>query len=517
MTRFTHTYNAKNASSVGQDIHLSGHPSGEASNTHFTSLPAAVLKRATGAIRLTVMALLLAALSLTAGCGGGDGSESGDEAAEAARRRAKSPKPSSPQPPSAPVPAQVSYLPVIPGEAGYGMQTRAGRGGTVYKVTNLNASGAGSLKACTDASGPRVCVFEVSGNIDLGRGSINIYNPFLTIAGQTAPAPGISIVNGSFSVVTHDVLVQHIRTRGGLAPERLTPMGLDNYLGTAYNIVMDHISTAWSTDDLVMTWWGAHDITWSHVLATGELMNPGVWSDANGKVMITDSADYNILMRDSALLTGYQRMPLAKANPFVFVNNIVYNWGGVGTFLMREGATADGEFVLVGNHYIKGPLNASAWSPKPILIRDFWVPGVHIYLEGNYAPEWSISQQWDMVDNRIASPSYSQADLQVLTPGAWPEGLVARDAANGGIFNGVLNDVGAFPLSRDSLDARLVNDARNKTGGMINSTTFPTLAQNQRTLTLPANPNSDDDGDGYTNLEEWLHCMAAQVEGRSCA
>jgi hypothetical protein len=52
---------------------------------------------------------------------------------------------------------------------------------------------------------------------------------------------------------------------------------------------------------------------------------------------------------------------------------------------------------------------------------------------------------------------------------------------------------------------------------MINSTTFPTLAQNRRTLTLPANPNSDDDGDGYTNLEEWLHCMAAQVEGRSCA
>jgi len=122
-----------------------------------------------------------------------------------------------------------------------------------------------------------------------------------------------------------------------------------------------------------------------------------------------------------------------------------------------------------------------------------------------------------MVDNRIASPSYSQAELQVFTPGAWPEGLVARDAANGGIFDWVLNDVGAFPLSRDSLDARLVNDTRNRTGGMINSTTFPTLAQNQRTLTLPANPNSDDDGDGYTNLEEWLHCMAAQVEGKSCA
>src|SRR5712691_4872504 len=221
----------------------------------------------------------------------------------------------------------VNYLSVIPGVAGYGMQTPAGRGGAVYKVTNLNASGAGSFRACTDASGPRVCVFEVSGNIDLGGGSINVYNPFLTIAGQTAPAPGISIINGSFTIDTHDVLVQHIRVRGGLAPGRVLPLNVDNYLGTAYNLVIDHVSMAWSTDDLVMTWWGAHDVTWTHVLATGELRNTAVYVDTDGKVMLTDSIDYNILMRASALITGHQRMPFAQANPFVFVNNIVYNWG----------------------------------------------------------------------------------------------------------------------------------------------------------------------------------------------
>ncbi|TMG79620.1 MAG: hypothetical protein E6H75_00385 [Betaproteobacteria bacterium] len=411
----------------------------------------------------------------------------------------------------------VNYLSVIPGVAGYGMQTPAGRGGAVYKVTNLNASGAGSFRACTDASGPRVCVFEVSGNIDLGGGSINVYNPFLTIAGQTAPAPGISIINGSFTIDTHDVLVQHIRVRGGLAPGRVLPLNVDNYLGTAYNVVIDHVSMAWSTDDLVMTWWGAHDVTWTHVLATGELRNTAVYVDTDGKVMLTDSIDYNILMRASALITGYQRMPFAQANPFVFVNNIVYNWGGVGTQFARQRVASGGEFIMDNNHYKMGPLNSQAWSPKPILLRDFWVPGVHIYLNGNYAPDWAISQQWDLVDNRTATPSYSQADLQVFTPGAWPAGLVARSAANGGIFDWVLNDVGAFPLSRDSLDARLVNDARNRTGGYISSTTFPTLAQNSRALTLPANPNGDDNGNGYTNLEEWLQCMAAQVEGRPCS
>src|SRR6478736_3854116 len=77
-------------------------------------------------------------------------------------------------------------LPVIPGAAGYGMDTPAGRGGTVYKVTNLNASGSGSLKECVDGAMPRTCVFEVSGIIRLTTDLV-IRNSKITIAGQTAP------------------------------------------------------------------------------------------------------------------------------------------------------------------------------------------------------------------------------------------------------------------------------------------------------------------------------------------
>ena len=403
------------------------------------------------------------------------------------------------------------YLSVIPGRAGYGMHTRAGRGGTIHIVTNLNASGPGSLRAAVEASGPRVVVFEVSGNINLEGGDLTIANPYLTIAGQTAPAPGISIINGGVAIVTHDVLVQHIRTRGGLVASRRLPLMLDNYRGTAYNIVIDHVSMAWSTDELMASWWGAHDITWSHVLATGELRNTSTYHDADGKVMITDSSDYDLLVRDSALLTGYQRMPLAQANSFVFVNNIVYNWGGVATQYMRQNAAAGGELVLDNNHYRTGPLNAQAWSPKPVLLRDRLVPGFHVYMNGNYAPDFSYSRQWDLVSNRSG---FSQSHIQVSAPGAWPQGLVAKSAANDGIFDAVLNNVGAFPLHRDSLDARLVSDCRNRTGGYVTSTVFPTLAKNRRVLILPSNPSGDDDGDGYTNLEEWLHSVAAEVEGR---
>jgi hypothetical protein len=83
-------------------------------------------------------------------------------------------------------------------------------------------------------------------------------------------------------------------------------------------------------------------------------------------------------------------------------------------------------------------------------------------------------------------------------------------------------NVGARPADRDPVDARIVNEMLTATklgplsimdeaqvGG------FPTLAQTARVLALPANPNGDDDGDGYTNLEELLHALAACVEGRS--
>lgn len=338
----------------------------------------------------------------------------------------------------------------------------------------------------------------------------------MTLAGQTAPPPGLSIINGEFQTRTHDVLVQHIRTRGGLIAARRMPLAIDAFPGNVYNIVMDHVSTAWSTDDLVTSWWGAHDITYSHVLATGELQNTGVWSDCDGKVMLNDSVDSRILMKDSALLTAYQRMPLAQANPFVFVNNIVYNWSGVGTQFQRQTGDAHqagqtgGEFVIVGNHYKQGPLNASAWSPYPIMFQDNWVDDVHIYLDRNYAPDWAPSEQWDLVDNRLGDPLYTQATLQVFAPGAWPEGLVALDGSV--IFDLVLDNAGAFPLDRDSLDAHLITDIRAGNGAMISSTTFPTLAENTRALTLPANPNDDDDGDGYTNLENWLHQYSADIE-----
>ena len=80
----------------------------------------------------------------------------------------------------------------------------------------------------------------------------------------------------------------------------------------------------------------------------------------------------------------------------------------------------------------------------------------------------------------------------------------------------VLANAGARPADRDPVDARVVKSVREQTGSIPASQKdvggWPELKENHHVLALPKDPNKDDDGDGYTNLEEWLHALAAEVE-----
>ena len=153
---------------------------------------------------------------------------------------------------AAPVVAETSPPSAFPGALGWAASTPGGRGGQIIKVTTLAGSGPGSFRAAVEAKGPRIVVFEVGGVIDLDRKTIKIVEPFLTIAGQTAPSPGVTLIRGRIDISAHDVIVQHIRVRPGEAGQPKKSGWDEDSLSTqagAYNVIIDHCTLTWGTDE----------------------------------------------------------------------------------------------------------------------------------------------------------------------------------------------------------------------------------------------------------------------------
>jgi hypothetical protein len=119
-----------------------------------------------------------------------------------------------PTPDPTPTPAPRASLAAFSGAQGGGAASLGGRGGAVIEVTNLNDSGAGSLRACMMATGPRTCVFRVAGLFPITSGDLRFSSPFLTVAGQTAPGEvilgGPNTGGALFGVSTHDVILRYV-------------------------------------------------------------------------------------------------------------------------------------------------------------------------------------------------------------------------------------------------------------------------------------------------------------------
>ena len=416
-------------------------------------------------------------------------------------------------------------LPVIPGGAGFGMDTPAGRGGTIYRVTNLNASGSGSLKACIDASGPRVCVFETSGTIRLSSDLV-INNPRITIAGQTAPSPGIMLRGGSLRAKASDVLIQHIRIRVGDDPNGSDPENRDSIAvsnGSSFSgVVIDHCSFSWSIDEMASVWSGWDDVTFSHNIFAEPLHNSLHPKGEHGFGIIASARPSSFSFIGNLIAHSYSRNVLSRAGEFVYVNNVVYNRVNRDLDLQNQDGVRSMNSI-VGNVFLRGPDYAGG--SKPVLLRgdsNGLLSGTKVYVEDNAAVE-ATGDPWSVVGD---STGLARSTLQASTRPVWPAGLQARKTANDGVLNWVLSNAGARPADRDSVDERIVSHVRNRAGGVVNCVQadgsqrcqrnaggWPNLAVNKRTLDLPSNPNGDSDGDGYTNLEEFLHAMAAELEG----
>ncbi|MEX2380761.1 MAG: hypothetical protein WD490_00105 [Opitutales bacterium] len=136
-------------------------------------------------------------------------------------------------------------VPAFPGAEGFGAYAFGGRGGKLYRVTNLNDSGPGSLREAVEAEEPRIVIFDVSGTIEL-ESRITIYNPYLTIAGQTAPGEGITVTGRKFDVRTYDVILRHMRFRRGVWEDDTAEWTFRIRSGT--HVIVDHVTVTWGID-----------------------------------------------------------------------------------------------------------------------------------------------------------------------------------------------------------------------------------------------------------------------------
>jgi hypothetical protein len=401
-------------------------------------------------------------------------------------------------------------LPVFPGAEGYGTTTSAGRGGAILRVTNLNEFGPGSLhEALVNTLGPRTIIFDVSGTI-VGTSSSDWEIDYgnVTLAGQTAPSPGITLRNIMLSIEASDVLIQHVRLRVGDDPSGPDP-GNRNALqivGAITNVVIDHVSASWAIDENMSVYpsggTAPRNVTISKCIISEGLANSLHPDGEHSMGLLIGQNSKAIAVIGNLFAHNNFRNPMGKGDSeLLYLNNYIYNPGS-NEVLVLTGDQGPTYTSIIGNAGRRGPST------------DDLNEGVRIRVYGDTDDASLIYIADNSLEGAVYISDNPSSMLVSAPPRALPTPLTILQPT--AVQGAAVANAGARPTDRDPVDARMVDDVINGTGSLIDSQIevggWPALAQNTRVLTLPANPNGDDDGDGYTNLEELLHQLAAAVE-----
>lgn len=389
---------------------------------------------------------------------------------------------------------------VFPGAKGFGTDSAAGRGGTLLRVTNLNDSGAGSLRAALTASGARTVIFDVSGTVILAD-DITVSNGSLTIAFQTAPSPGFTMRKGGLFINAADVLVQHMRSRIGNESGGSDPTARDciRVSGSSNRVVLDHCSFSWAVDENggTSTAGTRQNISLIDSIVSEGLSIAGHPETEHSKGWLIGQDTGDICVIRTIFAHNTDRNPYIKENvPYVVCNILSYDHGQQYSVQIRSQTIPVSRGSVVGCVFIDG---VDTDAGVPIQIHDSSQATTRVYLSDNSANRnappadpWSST----VVEEGVAVVHESSAPV-------WPTGLVAM--ANNLVEAYLRANAGARPLDPDSVDTRIKDDIRDGTGSIIDNPSevggWPTLAENTRVLSVPGN-HADILASGYSVLEE---------------
>ncbi len=448
----------------------------------------------------------------------------------------------------------LSFFPVnaqlvsFPGAEGFGKFTVGGRGGKVYEVTNLNDNGEGSLREAVEAAGPRIVVFRVSGTIILDR-NLTIRDPYITIAGQTAPGDGICLRRYPLNIAADQVIIRYIRVRFG--DESGTDADAVSSRRTK-NILLDHVSASWSVDE-TLSIYHSDSVTVQWCLISESLYNSKHVKGAHGYGGIAGSNystyHHNLFAHHTS---RNPRMASGSGN-FDYRNNVIYNWGFNSCYGGEQQQVGDPNHAfttinMVANYYKPGPATKRGENSHRIANPSYR------NVKTDYG-KWYVADNFMFGNTSVTAdnwnggvqPQGGMGDLSyVKLDSPWPSMAIRQQTAEQAYLS-ILENVGATLPKRDAIDIRIVNDTRNgvatfegatykqkhqvpdstKICGIIDSPSdvggWPELRSSAAPLDIDhdgmpddwesahgSNPTDSNDGntigtDGYTKLENYLN------------
>lgn len=408
----------------------------------------------------------------------------------------------------------VGGMPAFPGAEGFGAASVGGRSGRVIRVTNLRDGGPGSLQAACSARGPRTVVFEISGVI---RGDVIIEHGQISILGQTAPAPGITIA-GMLATRYNppqpidDIIVRFLRVR---PPDARGAGGDAIQFSQNSRVILDHVSCSWASDETIDIY-GARDVTiqWCSIEESAVIGHP---EGRHNYGLISGPRGTRVSLHHNLFAHHARRCPAIANGPADVRNNVVYNF--------RDGLSHEGHkpnglgFNLIGNYYKRGPSDPKIF---PFCFRG----DVEYYLRDNFIEGVGLIQDpWAEADKLQGLQYYSAKGKKALAE--FPVAEVTTHTPQRA-YELVLRDAGCFP--RDQVTQRIVREVRTGTGAWGRPAGETVTLDEGRQRAVPdgdrdgmsdawersrgLNPRDDSDHrqvmeSGYTAIEEYAHELAA--------
>lgn len=423
-----------------------------------------------------------------------------------------------------PIEAEVAF----PGAEGFGSSTPGGRYGRVIFVSNLNdtkdvtsASYEGSLRWALEQTWPensadpyyqrRIIIFKVGGVIPLVDALILRY-PYVTIAGQTAPGDGITLMGNEMIIATHDVVVRGIRIRVGDEGQPtccLDGLSISTHYASSdvYNVIVDHSSVSWAIDENISTWidpeksYTVRDITvqWS-IISEGlhnsiHLDEGATETDPHSMGAIFGQDGTNMTVHHNIFAHNWARNPrISGIIHSEIINNVIYGWGNAAVEINQ-----DKNITHVLNNYFKAVEDSRH---NEIVLSDQMHLESQVYISGNLTLDLRDGE--NLMTSRIKNPENFEVSSEELFV---PSNVTMSSAE--AAYADVLNYAGVIYPVRDMVDKRVVADVKTGKGNIIDSQSQVGGWPNYQGGFYP----QDGDDDGIPNEWEVTHGIDPNFTG----